>query len=199
MAFRHYFSNRPVEKPVRNEINAFIRGFSLKLVTYSGVFSYRRIDRGTRLLAENMLLPDSGDVLDLGCGYGVVGIVAGLSEPKVRVWFIDINPLAISATKQNAKRYLDRSRFTIKRNDCLDGVDKKFNAIFSNPPFSAGKRTVSKFIKQSYEHLEMGGWLEMVARRSKGGNTLKDEMARIFGNVSVIARGSGYQVYHSTK
>ena len=138
-------------------------------------------------------------MLDLGCGYGVVGIVAGLVEPKVKVWFIDVNPLAINATKQNAKKYLDRSRFVVKRNNALDNIDQTFDAIYSNPPFSAGKETVYKFVEQSFEHLVPGGWLEVVARKSKGGKSLKDKMEQVFGNVEVLARGAGYQVYHSAK
>ena len=114
MVFRHYFSEEPVERPKKREIEIFVRGYSLKLVTYSGIFSYRQIDKGTELLAENMILPDSGRFLDLGCGYGILGITAGLSNPSLEIWFIDVNKLAINATKQNAKRYVDRSRFKIK-------------------------------------------------------------------------------------
>ncbi len=197
--FRHYFSEEPVERPKKREIDVFVRGYNLKLVTYSGIFSYKEIDKGTKLLAENMIIPDSGKFLDLGCGYGIIGIIAGLVNPNIEVWFIDVNKLAINATKQNAKRYLDRDRFVVKKNDGLDGVDERFNAVVSNPPFTAGKEVVFKFVEQSYEHLVDGGWLEMVARKSKGGKSLKEKMVSVFGNVETIARGSGYQVYHSIR
>ncbi len=197
--FKHYFTSEPTDRPKKREIDVFVRGYSLKLITYSGVFSYKKLDNGTKLLVESMIVPDTGRFLDLGCGYGVIGIVAGLENPSLEIWFIDTNKLAINATKQNAKRYLDRSRFRVIRNDGLDGITEKFNAIVTNPPFSAGKDTVFKFIHQSYEHLVPGGWLELVARKSKGGKSTKEEMERVFGNVEVIGRGSGYQVYHSIK
>ncbi len=197
--FRHYFSESPTERPKKREIEVFVRGFNLRLVTYSGIFSYRELDKGTKLLAESMIVPDSGNVLDLGCGYGVIGIIAGLVEPGIKVYFVDINPLAIIATKQNAKRYLDRARFVIKKNDGLAGINETFSAVYSNPPFSAGKETVFRFVEESFEHLNKGGWLEMVARGNKGGRSLQAEMERVFGNVEIIARGSGYKVYHSVK
>jgi len=194
---RHYFSDMPVSKPKKMEITAELRGYSLNLVTYSGIFSFREIDKGTRLLAETMLIPESGRFLDLGCGYGVVGIIAGLENPDLEIWFIDTNRLAIMATKQNAKRYL--RKFKVLKNDGLKGIDVSFNAIATNPPFSAGKETVFRFIDEGFANLVPGGWMDVVARKSKGGKSLKEKMMSVFGNVEVAGRGSGYQVYRSFK
>ncbi len=73
----HYFSERPSSPERRGLVRARLRGMDLEFVTSSGVFSVRRVDRGTRLLVESMVLPEGGRVLDMGCGYGVVGVVAG--------------------------------------------------------------------------------------------------------------------------
>ncbi len=179
------------------QVNIGVRGYSLDLISYSGIFSFRQLDKGTRLLIENMRVPESGRFLDLGCGYGSVGIIAGLENPKLEIWFIDTNKLAIMATKQNAKRYL--SKFKVIKNDGLQGIDELFNAIATNPPFSAGKSVVFKFVEGGYKHLVNKGWIDIVARKSKGGKSLKEELFQVFGNVETIARGSGYQVYRSFK
>jgi 16S rRNA G1207 methylase RsmC len=73
----HYFSEKPSSPERRGLVRARLRGLDLGFVTSSGVFSYRRVDRGTRLLVESMVLPEGGRVLDLGCGYGVVGVGGG--------------------------------------------------------------------------------------------------------------------------
>ena len=196
--FEHYFTGHRGTS-IKKEIDIFVGGMDLHLITYKGLFSYKELDKGTKLLIESMILPEKGNILDLGCGNGVVGVVAGLLNPGLKIYFTDINPSAISATKQNAKRYLDRDRFVVKRTDGIDSLDTKFNAVYTNPPFSAGKSVVDKFIQQSHDQLLDRGWLDTVVRKAKGGKSLYSRMEGIFGNIEVIGRGSGYQVYHSVK
>ena len=100
----HYFSERPSSPDRRGLVRARLRGMDLEFLTSSGVFSVRRVDRGTRLLVESMVLPEGGRVLDMGCGYGVVGVVAGRLVPGLEVWMTDVNERAVSLARLNVKR-----------------------------------------------------------------------------------------------
>ncbi len=101
---QHYFSENPTSPEKRGLIKTRLRGLDFEFETSSGVFSHRRVDSGTRLLVESMRLPVEGRVLDLGCGYGVVGIVAAKLNPILEVWMTDVNSRAVSLAEANVRR-----------------------------------------------------------------------------------------------
>ena len=158
------------------------------------------MDHGTRLLIESMILPKNGRILDIGWGYGPIGIVAAKIEPNLEVWMTDINRRAVSLTKKNIEL------------SCLKGIhvcagelfkpvnDLKFNTILANPPISAGMRNVVKpLIYGAYDHLVAGGSLQLVAQWNKGGKTIFSTMESRFGNSDTLARGAGYHVMKALK
>ena len=190
----HYFSEKPKTKPKYGIIRVYLRGRYFEFLTSSGVFSPKRVDLGTRLLIESMLLPEEGCILDLGCGYGPVGIVAATLKPKLQVYMIDINERAIKLARENAKRNLVEN-VKIMQGFLYEPVKElKFNAILCNPPISAGMKTVKKIISEAPAHLKKNGMLEIVVRSKIGGKTIKKLMEENFGNVKVHARQSGYRV-----
>ena len=81
----HYFSSRPKSRVEMGVIDAFLRGRRYRLVTATGLFSAKKIDLGTRVLVESMLIPEEGRLLDLGCGIGVIGVVAASLSPGLAV------------------------------------------------------------------------------------------------------------------
>ena len=190
----HYFSEKPQVKPKYGIIRVYLRGRYFEFLTCSGVFSPKRIDLGTRLLIESMILPEEGQILDLGCGYGPVGIVAAALNPKLKVVMVDINERAVVLAKENAKRNFIKN-IEVKRGHLYEPVKNlKFEAILCNPPISAGKETIRKIITEAPIHLTKNGLLEIVVRSKVGGKMIKEIMMKTFRNVQVHARQSGYRV-----
>ena len=199
MATNHYFSPKPSVKPNYGLIRVNLRNRHFEFLTASGVFSKKRIDLGTRLLIESMVLPESGNVLDLGCGYGAVGILAAASYPLVHVYMVDVNARAMRLARENVRR--NRVENVVLRGGFLyePVKDMEFDVILSNPPVSAGLKVVLPIIEQAPVHLASGGSLQMVVRSKIGGRRLSGVMEEAFGQVEVLARQSGYRVLLSKK
>ena len=199
MMGEHYFSERPSSPERRGLVRARLRGLDLGFVTSSGVFSFRRVDRGTRLLVESMVLPEGGRFLDLGCGYGVVGVVAGRLVPGLEVWMTDVNERAVSLARVNLER--NGVEGVVRQGDLYGPVGgMRFGAVVSNPPISAGlRRVVGALVEGAVSHLEVGGSLQVVVQSRKGGRALASMMEDAFGGVEVLARGGGYRVLMSVR
>lgn len=172
-----------------------LRGHDFEFITASGTFSHRRIDAGTRLLIDSMVLPEDGSALDLGCGYGPIGIVAARLRPRLQVWMTDVNRRAVALAEENARRNGAENVHIIggPLYDPVAGLS--FDAILTNPPISAGiKRTVEPVIEGATMHLKSGGSLQVVVRTTKGGRNLSKLLERYFGGFEVVARRGGYRV-----
>jgi len=191
----HYYTKHPISKPRLGLLRCRLRGHEFEFITSSGVFSYRRIDAGTRLLIESMRLPDSGAALDLGCGYGPIGIAAAKLRPKLLVWMTEVNHRAIALAEKNASRNgVDNVR--IIEGPLYEPVEGLiFDAILTNPPISAGMRkAVEPIIEGATRHLRPRGSLQLVVRTTKGGRNLSTLLDRYFGGFEVVARRGGYRV-----
>jgi 16S rRNA (guanine1207-N2)-methyltransferase len=196
----HYFSRRPEASERRGLLRCRLRGLYFEFVTSSGVFSPRALDQGTRLLVESMVLPESGAVLDMGCGYGPVGIVATMLEPLLEVWMTDINERAVALARENARRNGVENVVVVQGHLYEPVGVKAFNAIVSNPPISAGMRkVVEPLINGAADHLIDMGSLQVVVQSNKGGRALSSLMEKAFGNVEVLSRRGGYRVLRAEK
>ena len=195
----HYFSENPTSHEERGLIKTKIRGLDFEFETNSGVFSHKHVDSGTRLLAEEMKLPQKGRVLDIGCGYGVLGIVAARLNPSLEVWLTDVNNRAISLTEVNVKR--NNVKATVKQGNLYEPVNNmKFELIVTNPPISAGIEAVVKpMIVGAITHLVSGGVFQLVVQSNKGGKTLSGIIRETFGNIEVTARCGGFRVFTAYK
>ena len=195
----HYFSEKPKSIGKREVISDIVRGVPVEFVVEPGVFSKSRVDPGTKLLLESMIIPEEGYVLDLGAGYGVIGITLAKINPKLKIYMVEINRRAVKLCKLNAKRNGVEDRVIILQGNLYEPLPKslKFKTIVSNPPFSAGFEVVEKIVKEAYPRLEPHGTLQLVAY--KGANKLKEKMKETFGNVKVLASKKGYKVLMSEK
>ncbi|MEM1566192.1 MAG: class I SAM-dependent methyltransferase [Candidatus Bathyarchaeia archaeon] len=195
----HYFSEKPKAKPRFGLIQTCIRGKTFKFLTASGVFSKKRVDLGTRLLIKSMILPESGLVLDIGCGYGAIGIAAASFNSKLHVIMVDINERAVRLAKRNIE--LNRVyNAEVRRGNLYEPVKGMFfNCILSNPPVSAGLATVKAIITGAPEHLTEGGTLQIVLKSKIGGKRLQQIFQETFGNCTILARESGYRVLMAEK
>jgi 16S rRNA G1207 methylase RsmC len=195
----HYFVERPKSKMKLGMIRTYLRERPFEFLTASGVFSKKRVDLGTRLLIESMILPKSGCVLDLGCGYGAVGIAAAVFNPDLRVVMVDVNMRAVRLARQNAE-INNVQNATIKHGHLYEPVKGyTFNCVLSNPPVSAGIEIVKAMIAGAPEHMSSKAIFQIVVKSKIGGKRLCKILEDSFGNVSVLARKSGYRVLVSEK
>ena len=195
----HYFSANPTSKPRYGLVRACLRGRPFEFLTASGVFSRQRVDLGTRLLIESMLLPKRGCVLDLGCGYGAIGIAAALFQPQSYVVLVDVNARAVWLARQNLQKNLVGNAEVRKGRLYAPVKDMTFDSVLSNPPVSAGLETVKSMIDEAPVHMRRKGAFQMVVKSKIGSKRLQAVFETAFGNVEVLARESGYRVLISRK
>ena len=190
----HYYSKKQ-ESPLNlKTISAVLRGKRMEFYTGSGVFSRDKIDDGSYILIENVIIRKGWKVLDLGCGYGAVGISIAKSE-NADVVLADVNERAVHLAGKNIE--LNKVNASARTSDLFSNIPEKFDTILLNPPQSAGKKLCFQMIEESKEHLNKNGLLQLVARPKKGGRTLAEKMKEVFGNVEVISKGAGFSVYVS--
>ncbi len=195
----HYYSATPKSTPNIGLIKTHLCGKPFEFVTASSVFSKKRIDTGTRLLIESMILPDCGTVLDVGCGYGAVGITAASFNPALRVMMTDVNMRAVHLAQENIRR--NKIANAEVRQGCLyePVAGSKFNAVLSNPPVSAGMDTVNAIITKAPGVMAAKSTLQMVVRSKIGTKALPAIFEATFGNCKIVAREAGYRVLMAEK
>lgn len=162
----------------------------------NGVFSKDELDNASKLLIE-CFEDVQGDILDLGCGVGVVGISLLKNNPGLQVTFSDVNQRALKLTKKNLK-YHDL-KGDVRQSDAFAKISGEFDFILTNPPMAAGRDKCYEIIEDSKKHLRSKGCLGLVARHKKGGKMLKKKMREIFGNVEDVDKSGGFRVYKSVK
>ncbi len=195
----HYYSEMPRSELKLGIIKTCLRGESFKFFTSSSIFSKKQVDAGTRLLIEAMRLPNEGAVLDVGCGYGVVGIAAAALNPRLNVVLTDVNLRAVRLARLNIKTN-KVSNAEVRHGNLYDPIKGLvFNCVLSNPPVSAGMETVLAIIKNAPPILSNGGTLQMVVRSKIGKKTLPKAFTGAFGNCCVLAIKSGYRVLMAQK
>jgi 16S rRNA G1207 methylase RsmC len=192
----HYYSEKQDSDFKPKIINERIRNFEFSFYTASGVFSKNKIDKGTMALVENCIVQGGWKVLDLGCGYGVVGIVIKKLFPKCEAVLSDINERAIKLSEMNAK--LNNVEVRIVKSFLFENLHELFDTIIVNPPQAAGLEICCRMIEESYKHLKTNGLLQLVARHNKGGSRLEKRMLEVFGNTS-SKKISNYRIYISKK
>lgn len=194
----HYFSKKQTSEFRPEKVVIRIKGLETKFFTAGGVFSPKKLDKGSQLLIEKSEIEPDQTVLDLGCGYGVTGILVKRLHPKSEVVFSDVNERAIKLTKMNLRLHNIKANAYQSdgfNNQNLD--EMKFDTILLNPPQTAGKEVCFRLFEESKSHLKKGGTLQIVARTKKGGRLLSEKMKEIFGNVHDTAKGSGFRIYIS--
>jgi len=178
-------------------IHETVRGFELRLATQAGVFAHRGVDPGTRLLIESMRVSPTARVLDLGCGYGVVGIIAARLAPRGQVTLVDSD---IRATRL-AERNLALNGVANAQVVLGDGVHDlpkgaRFDVVASNPPTHTGREVLDELVAGAYRVLRPRGQLYLVVNRLL---SLRREVESVFGNAETAARSKGYVVVRAVK
>lgn len=197
----HYFDENPQLEHKLRQISTRVNGIDFCFETDRGVFSQTQLDYGTRLMLETVIRLEGkavGRLLDLGCGYGAVGIVMKRVWPSLDIVMCDINNRALGLAKKNAA--VNHAQFiTILQSDGLMSVAGQFDFILTNPPIRAGKATVFRFFDQSWAALNEGGRLYVVMQKKQGAASAQKKLQELAGNCEICARSSGYWILRVIK
>lgn len=195
----HYYSESPRAVHRRREVVLDLHGITLSLVTDSGVFSRDSVDPGSLLLLKSVRGPDQGRILDIGCGYGPIGLYYAAKCPDCEVHLSDINERAVELSGENARRNCLSNVVVHKGDAFLPLAGLVFDLIVTNPPIRAGRQLLLRMFAEAHAHLVPGGRLAFVARTQQGAKTLARELLGVFGNVADAGRGGGYRVYEAAR
>lgn len=196
----HYYSRTQKVESEPKYWDYTLRNKLFRFKTDNGVFSKKEVDFGSRLLIEVFELPNvEGPVLDVGCGYGPIGLSIANNYPDRNVHMIDVNERAIELAKANAEQNAVQN-VEIYESDTLKSV-KEFNfaAILTNPPIRAGKKTVHDIFDQSYEHLVTSGELWVVIQKKQGAPSAIEKLKERFTTVDTIDKAKGYFIIKAVK
>ncbi len=187
----HYYTQEPSSAHDERRVAITALGNELTFTTDAGVFSRDGLDRGTELLLE--ALPAlSGRVLDLGCGWGPVGVALGKKWPGLEIVMTDINRRAVALARRNLKD--NGVAATVVQGDGFESVEGVFDAIVTNPPIRAGKAVVYGLFAEAKNRLKPGGALYIVMRKQQGAPSALKYLREIYASADIIDRGSGFHV-----
>ncbi len=196
----HYYSRNPSVESKRQKWEFSLRGHNLTFTTDKGVFSKGEIDFGSRLLLDSFNLPIiDGRLLDVGCGYGPIGITLAREFPERMIDMIDVNERAILLAKENAE--INKvSNVDVFNSDALQNVKHLgYAAILTNPPIRAGKKVVHKIFEESFHHLAENGELWIVIQKKQGAPSAIEKLKTLTPLVEVVSKDKGYIIIRAIK
>ncbi|MDU6525315.1 MAG: class I SAM-dependent methyltransferase [Streptococcus lutetiensis] len=191
-----YYAENPDSAHDIHELKVTLLRQSFTFLTDSGVFSKKMVDYGSQVLLNTLDFEKGKTLLDLGCGYGPLGISLAKVQ-DVKLTMVDINNRAIDLAKQNAQK--NGVEADIFQSNIYEKVNGTFDYIISNPPIRAGKQVVHTIISESINYLKVGGNLTIVIQKKQGAPSAKAKMEEVFGNVEILKRDKGYYILRSEK
>jgi 16S rRNA (guanine1207-N2)-methyltransferase len=194
----HYFSNSPTSKSDKRKWQFSLRGRTMQFYSDHGVFSKGEVDFGSRLLIETFELPVvEGALLDVGCGYGPIGLSLA-KEFDRHVDMVDVNERAMELAAENAQLNGVKN-VRIFSSSVYENVQGSYAAILSNPPIRAGKQVVHEILEKAYNHLVVGGELWIVIQKKQGAPSAIAKMEEVFGSAEIVEKKKGYYIIKSKK
>ena len=183
----YYFTNDENLASEVKKINVMIHNLPFSFYTDNGVFSKKGLDFGTRTLLEN--LPDlNGNILDIGCGYGPIGIYLA-KKNNLLVDMIDINRRSLDLAVKNSK--LNNVKTNVFESDLYDNVNKKYDYIVTNPPIRVGKKILYKLLFEAKNYLNKNGELWLVVNKDQGAKSLVNDLKKEY-ETTIICKNKGF-------
>ncbi|MCA0989453.1 class I SAM-dependent methyltransferase [Guptibacillus algicola] len=196
----HYYTRKPEVKSQPNRITEVLRGMKFQFTTDSGVFARKEVDFGSKLLIESFVDPDvDGDIVDVGCGYGPIGISLASQFPERRFYMLDVNERAVDLAMSNATRN-NVSNLTVMPSDQLSAVnDRTFACVITNPPIRAGKQVVHGIFEEAHDVLKENGSLWIVIQKKQGAPSAIAKLEEMFQKVETVSKKKGYYIIKAVK
>jgi len=199
MANNHqYFDDNTELASEIKTINFYFMGKEYRFFTDNGVFSKGGIDFGSSLLLRNIQAGNYKTILDVGCGYGPMGIICADRFKDSLVTMVDINERAMNLAKQNAIQN-GVSNVLIKESFVYQNVTECYDMIISNPPIRAGKEVVNDIILNSINHLNVGGVSYFVIQKKQGAESAIKRLKEVYQKVDIVDKDKGYNIIKCTK
>ena len=187
----HYYTQNPTSRPDVKRLNITLDGKVLSFDTDAGVFSRGELDAGTELMIKS--LPElNGTALDLGCGWGALGLFVKARNPGLNITLADINERAVELSRKNA--LLNNIECEVVCSDVFSGIAGTFDVILTNPPIRAGKRVIYDMFLKAREHLSASGALYIVIQTKQGADSALKFLRENYADADIIARGGGFKV-----
>ena len=196
----HYFDKNPEISSQVREISFTLFDKKYTYYTDNGVFSKSRIDEGTYIFLKVLVpLGLSGRILDLGCGYGPIGLTIAQNSKEARVDLADINSRALALASKSGDRLNLNSRVTFLHSDIYEKIEGPYDSIVVNPPIRAGKVVTYSMYSGARQRLIDGGSLYVVIRKKQGAESAFKYLETVFENVSVLHKEKGYWIIQARK
>jgi len=196
---QHYFTQKPEAESLPRRISVTVRGLALHFWTDRGVFAYGKFDRGSKVLAGALLLPESGEVLDWGAGYGALGIIAARLCPQCQVTLVEINERAAALAQQNIE-LAGVTNATVIAGEAPEVLgDRSFDFIVSNPPLHVGRAAVETIIHEASRRLRPGGELWLVVPTQKGARGFAELMSKLFARAETVTISGGFRILRAVQ
>lgn len=198
MSEDHYFSQEPSSPLKPKTIQIPVAGEIVNVTSASGTFSPAQLDFGTEVLIEQMdLAPISGNLLDLGCGWGPIALNLAKLRPTTKVWAVDVNTRSVELTQANA-RNLGISNINAVLPDQVP-ADLRFSGIWSNPPIRIGKKELHELLLMWLPRLEAGGEAYLVVQKNLGSDSLQKWLTEELANGYEVSRYTSIKTYRVLK
>ena len=194
----HYFSADPTVPFERESFTAELWGHELTIETGSGVFSRGHLDHATAVLFKELPPPPQGQFLDLGCGYGVIGLAIAKAVPLANVTAVDVNERALLLANDNARALGLDSRFVACLPEQVPG-NQVFDEIWSNPPIRIGKDALHELLLTWLPRLAPGGRMVMVVGKNLGGDSLQRWITEQGYPTTRIGSAKGFRVLETRR
>ncbi len=195
----HYYSRQPATASDRKSIEVELRGRRYTFESDAGVFSKREIDYGSKLLIESMSIPETASILDVGCGYGPIGLVAASLAVHGSATLLDVNERSVRLAADNAARNGIRN-VRVLQSDRYEALGtERFDVVLTNPPIRAGKDVVFDIFEGAFARLNPGGSLWIVIQKKQGAPSAWKKLEELFGEVREVTKNKGYRIYEAVK